>query len=92
MDSIQKRASVHEARNPRGHVSQGFAVLLPNIPNSMEHLWWNDECRLYKGIPRFFELLLFLEIAVDVQGKLVFLYDRTKFLVFNHFSKMLMAN
>ena len=41
---------------------------------------------------RFFELLLFLEIAVDVQGKLVFLYDRTKFLVFNHFSKMLMAN
>ena len=47
MDSIQKRASVHEARNPRGHVSQGFAVLLPNIPNSMEHLWWNDECRLY---------------------------------------------
>ena len=44
------------------------------------------------GIPRFFELLLFLEIAVGVQGKLVFLYDRTKFLVFNHFSKMLMAN
>ena len=45
----------------------------------------------FMGFPRFFELLLFLEIAVGVQGQLFF-YDRTKFLVCNQFSEMLMAN